>query len=116
MTQLKEKQAEKDAGAWSNLPPEQRQQQEADYHQLGMLARFHNVMGNETIHTLEYITRDIFHIFLNHIMVDRIAAMLNYFLVHLVCVAISRSILQTFSVNMSTFWIIFFVTIFFTKS
>ncbi len=50
----------------------------------GMLARFHNLMGNDTIHSLEIISREITRIFCRSAMVDRIAAMLNYFLVHLV--------------------------------
>jgi hypothetical protein len=49
-----------------------------------MLARFHNMMGRETINTLQMLTEDITEFFSHDIMVDRIAAMLNYFLVHLV--------------------------------
>ncbi|KAI5719721.1 hypothetical protein M8J76_013860 [Diaphorina citri] len=49
-----------------------------------MMARFDNILGNETIHTLEYLTSEIRSIFCHSTMVDRIAAMLNYFLFHLV--------------------------------
>jgi len=41
-------------------------------------------MANYTIYTLEIVTREIRDIFCHHVMVDRIAGMLNYFLEHLV--------------------------------
>lgn len=47
-------------------------------------SRFDNVLGRETIHTLEFLTSRITTIFCHPTMVDRIAAMLNYFLFHLV--------------------------------
>ena len=47
-------------------------------------SRFVNVLGRETIHTLEFLTSKITSIFCHPTMVDRIAAMLNYFLSHLV--------------------------------
>ena len=84
MTQIKEKQEEKDRGEWESLETQQRQEQEGMFRQLGMLARFHNIMGNDTIHSLEIISREIKNIFCHSAIVDRIAAMLNYFLVHLV--------------------------------
>ena len=84
MTQIKEKQEAKDRGEWEELETEQRQEQEGMYRQLSMLARFHNIMGNDTIRSLEIITREIKSIFCHNAIVDRIAAMLNYFLVHLV--------------------------------
>ncbi|XP_053392708.1 ubiquitin conjugation factor E4 A-like isoform X2 [Mercenaria mercenaria] len=84
MKQLKEKQAEKDGEAWQGMNPNQRQELEGNIRQLGMMARYHNVMGNMTILSLEMITREIKTIFCHEMMVDRIAAMLNYFLLHLV--------------------------------
>ncbi|KAI1295764.1 Ubiquitin conjugation factor E4 A [Halotydeus destructor] len=51
---------------------------------MGRLARFHNVIGKDTIDTLAWITADIKTIFCNHNMVDRVAGMLNYFLKYLV--------------------------------
>lgn len=47
-------------------------------------SRFDNILGMNTISTLEYLTEEIKTIFCHSTMVDRIAAMLNYFLVHLV--------------------------------
>ena len=87
MTQIREKQAERETGAWQGLPSAQRVEAENGYRHMSMLARFHNIMGNETIHALEMMTTEIRTIFTNAMMVDRIAAMLNYFLLHLVSVS-----------------------------
>lgn len=84
MSRLRDQQHARDSAEWSALPQQQRRESEANYQHTGMLARFHNVMGNETIHTLELLTRSIQSIFTHRTMVDRIAAMLNYFLLHLV--------------------------------
>jgi len=84
MTQIREKQTEHESGAWQSLSSAQRVEAENGYRHMSMLARFHNIMGNETIHALEMMTAEIRTIFSNSIMVDRIAAMLNYFLLHLV--------------------------------
>jgi hypothetical protein len=48
------------------------------------LARYHNIMGLETIQVLDKLTSEIRFVFLHPTMVDRIAAMLNYFLKNLV--------------------------------
>ncbi|CAN7979779.1 unnamed protein product [Ixodes pacificus] len=59
-------------------------QGEANMQHVGMLAHFHNVMGTETIRTLAWLTTEIKSLFCHPTMVDRIATMLNYFLLHLV--------------------------------
>jgi len=84
MQQIRTKQAEQEAGDWAQLPAQQRQENEANLRQIGSLARFHNIMGRDTIHILELITQTIKDIFLHDVLVDRIAAMLNHFLLHLV--------------------------------
>ncbi|XP_071105758.1 ubiquitin conjugation factor E4 A-like [Haliotis cracherodii] len=84
MSQIKEKQQEKERGDWNNLEPRQRQETDNNFRHLGMLARYHNVMANYTIHALELLTREIQSIFCHSMLVDRIAGMLNYFLLHLV--------------------------------
>ncbi|ELU16797.1 hypothetical protein CAPTEDRAFT_225184 [Capitella teleta] len=84
MAQIKEKQQERDAGSLQGLNPQQRQEAEANFQHLSMLARFHNMMGQDTIRTLVFITRHITSLFSHAVLVDRIAAMLNYFLLHLV--------------------------------
>ena len=85
MSQIKEKQEARDGGSWDDLGQQQRQQEENNLRQLAMLARFHNIMGNDTIHSLEMITQEVTSLFCHPVMVDRVAAMLNYFLLHLVC-------------------------------
>ena len=52
--------------------------------QVGMMARFHNIMGRDTIRCLELITQEIKEIFSHDVLSDRIAAMLNHFLLNLV--------------------------------
>uniref|UniRef100_UPI00358EB30C ubiquitin conjugation factor E4 A isoform X2 n=1 Tax=Myxine glutinosa TaxID=7769 RepID=UPI00358EB30C len=51
--------------------------------QLIQLARFHNVMALETLHTLACITPGVRMILVHPIMSDRVIAMLNHFLQHL---------------------------------
>ncbi|KAH3871035.1 ubiquitin conjugation factor E4 A-like [Dreissena polymorpha] len=84
MKQIKEKQQLMDGPDWSGLPQQRRQETESSMHQLRMMARYHNMMGNLTILTLEMLTKDICSIFCHRVMVERIASMLNYFLLHLV--------------------------------
>lgn len=86
MAQLREQQVQRGVdGSWPEVQPaSQRAQREASYQHTVMLARFHNMMGRETIRTLEMITAGIRAVFVHSTMVDRVAAMLNYFLLHLV--------------------------------
>ena len=84
MAQIKEKQAEQERGDWERQSASQRQETENEFHHLSMLARFHNIMGSETIQCLELLTKEIKTIFCHLMIVDRMAAMLNYFLLHLV--------------------------------
>ncbi|GLH02118.1 Ubiquitin conjugation factor E4 A [Gryllus bimaculatus] len=84
MAQLRQMQAAREAGEWENLPPQERDQNEGFLQHTGMIARFDNILGRETIHTLEFLTSEITSIFCHPTMVDRIASMLNYFLYHLV--------------------------------
>lgn len=94
MSQIKVKQQEKESGAWNGMTPQQKQEQEGLLRQLGMLARYHNVMANHTIHALQLLTTRITSIFCHPTFVDRIAAMLNYFLcclvrLYVLCVVVS---------------------------
>ena len=84
MSQIREKQQQRDAGDWQRLPAGERQRTENDFRHMGMIARFHNIMGNETIRVLGMLTSHIHTVFMHDVMVDRVAAMLNYFLKHLV--------------------------------
>uniref|UniRef100_A0A1Z5KVF0 Ubiquitin conjugation factor E4 A n=1 Tax=Ornithodoros moubata TaxID=6938 RepID=A0A1Z5KVF0_ORNMO len=80
MSRLRELQLQRESGAGGASAT----QAQGNVQYLGMLARFHNVMGTETISTLAWLTSGITSIFCHPTMVDRIAPMLNYFLVHLV--------------------------------
>ena len=84
MKQLKEMQQAREAGEWSRMTEQQRAQQQANYQHYGRLARFHNVMGHDTIETLAWLTEEVNSIFCSTTLVDRVAAMLNYFLKFLV--------------------------------
>lgn len=73
-----------DNGEWDSLPAQERQQNMANMQQIGMFARFDNILGRDTINILKLLTSEIDGIFCHASIVDRIAAMLNYFLLHLV--------------------------------
>lgn len=84
IAQIRTMQAARENGEWSNLPAEERTQNLSYLNHLGMIARFDNILGRETIHTLELLTSDITIVFTHSTMVDRVAGMLNYFLYNLV--------------------------------
>uniref|UniRef100_A0A2C9LVW6 Ubiquitin conjugation factor E4 A n=1 Tax=Biomphalaria glabrata TaxID=6526 RepID=A0A2C9LVW6_BIOGL len=81
---IKEKQQERERGDWRSLPEAQRHQEEANLQHISRLAQYHNVMGSATISSLRLITEEIKSIFCHPTFVDRMASMLNYFLVRLV--------------------------------
>ena len=84
MTQIRDKETERDSGAWSNLSETERQTAENEFRHMGMIARFRNVLAMETVRALGMLTQEIQEIFLHDVLVERLASMLNYFLVHLV--------------------------------
>lgn len=49
-----------------------------------MIARYDNILGRDTTNTLRLLTANATSVFTHTTMVDRVAAMLNYFLMHLV--------------------------------
>jgi len=54
MSKLREQSEQRtESGGWPDVPPAQRSQREASFQHMGMLARFHNLMGRETIQVLE---------------------------------------------------------------
>lgn len=85
-----EKQQESSYGAQQPNPQtlQQRQQlrseQESNLKHMIMLAKFHNFMSTKTIHAINMFTTQIKDIFCHDVLVDRIATMLNDFLLHLV--------------------------------
>ncbi|XP_038609695.1 ubiquitin conjugation factor E4 A [Tachyglossus aculeatus] len=84
LSKIKVQQIEKDRGEWDRLTPETRREKEASLQMFGQLARFHNIMSNETIGTLAFLTSEIKSLFVHPFLAERIISMLNYFLQHLV--------------------------------
>ncbi|CAG4971899.1 unnamed protein product [Colias eurytheme] len=84
MAQIRTLQTAQESGAWTNLPAQEREQNLANLSHTGMLARFDNILGRDTIRTLVRLTAHAPHLFCHPTLVERIASMLNYFLLHLV--------------------------------
>lgn len=49
-------QLERDRGDWEALAPNARSEKESSLRMFGELGRFHNIMSNETIGTLAFLT------------------------------------------------------------
>lgn len=84
MQQIRQLQSAQDKGEWENIPNNERQQNVSNLELLRMLAKIYNTVGRDTINILKLITTEIKVIFSHESMVDRIASMLNYFLLNLV--------------------------------
>ncbi|KAM9318195.1 ubiquitin conjugation factor E4 A isoform 2-T2 [Pholidichthys leucotaenia] len=84
LSKIKVLQLEKDRGEWESLTPDARREKESSLQMFGQLGRFHNIMSNETIGTLAFLTSEIKGIFVHPFLAERIISMLNYFLQHLV--------------------------------
>lgn len=84
MAQLKQMLTARENGDWEKLPQNERDQQTRNLQHVGMIAKFDNILGRETISTLKMLTTYIKSIFCHSTMVDRIASMLNYLLLQLV--------------------------------
>ena len=78
MKQIQEKEGEREG--WSELPAQERTEAERGFQHTGQLARYHNLMGGETIGVLELLTSSITAVITHPTLADRLAAMLNYFL------------------------------------
>jgi len=78
MKQIQEKEGEREG--WSELPAQERAEAERGFQHTGQLARYHNLMGGETIGVLELLTSSITAVITHPTLADRLAAMLNYFL------------------------------------
>jgi len=65
---------------WASLSAQERMDNERQYAHSGQLAKYHNLMGSETIAVLELMTSGIKSVITHPSMTDRLAAMLNYFL------------------------------------
>ncbi|XP_063063515.1 ubiquitin conjugation factor E4 A [Engraulis encrasicolus] len=84
LSKIKVLQLERDRGAWDELSPDARREKESSLQMFGQMGRFHNIMSNETIGTLAFLTSEIKGIFVHPFLAERIISMLNYFLQHLV--------------------------------
>uniref|UniRef100_A0A336LVS4 Ubiquitin conjugation factor E4 A n=1 Tax=Culicoides sonorensis TaxID=179676 RepID=A0A336LVS4_CULSO len=84
LQQIRTLQEAQDNGEWNNLPEPERRQNLQNLQQLGMHAKFDNILGRDTIKILKLLTTETKGIFCDSTFVDRIASMLNYFLLHLV--------------------------------
>ncbi|MGH0186297.1 UNVERIFIED_CONTAM: hypothetical protein FKN15_021545 [Acipenser sinensis] len=84
LSKIKVLQIERDRGEWDSLAPDARREKESSLQMFGQLARFHNIMSNETIGTLAFLTSEIKCLFAHPFLAERIISMLNYFLQHLV--------------------------------
>jgi len=78
MKQIQEKEGEREG--WISLPPTERAEAERGFQHIGQLARYHNLMGRETIAVLEMLTSSIKAVITHPTLADRLGAMLNYFL------------------------------------
>ncbi len=83
MKQIQEQQLDRERN-WGNLTTRERDQREGELMHLGRLAKYHNLMGTETIQMLDRLSGAMSAVFTHDTMVDRIASMLNYFLKNLV--------------------------------
>ncbi|XP_057694837.1 ubiquitin conjugation factor E4 A [Corythoichthys intestinalis] len=84
LSKIKILQLERDRGEWDELAPDARRERDSSLQMFGQLGRFHNIMSNETIGTLAFLTSEIKRIFVHPFLAERIISMLNYFLQHLV--------------------------------
>ena len=81
LEKIKIKQQELASG---NLSSQERSQVDANLRHMIMLARFHNIMSKMTIRSIKLLSTEIADFFCEIILVDRVATMLNDFLLHLV--------------------------------
>lgn len=84
LQQIRQLQQAQDNGEWDSLPANEREQNLANLQHVGNFARIDNILGRDTINILKLLTSEVPEIFCHATMVDRIASMLNYFLLHLV--------------------------------
>lgn len=68
-----------DQEGWAARPQQERQEREAEFRQLRRLLRSNLTLAVVHIRMMSYTSKDIAHPFLRPEMVERVAAMLNYF-------------------------------------
>ncbi|XP_041979674.1 ubiquitin conjugation factor E4 A [Aricia agestis] len=84
MAQIRTLQTEQESGAWDSLSAQERAARVSSLSHTGTLARFDNLLGRDTVRALVRLTAHAPKLFAHDTLADRVAAMLNYFLMHLV--------------------------------
>ncbi|XP_062518757.1 ubiquitin conjugation factor E4 A-like [Corticium candelabrum] len=84
LRKVKEGQRAQDQGEWADLPDAQRRERVSDFRLDEHMATANNVLSCKTVEALCYLTQEIQRPFVLPSMVDRVVAMLNYFLLLLV--------------------------------
>ena len=72
-----------DDAAWAARPPRERQERESTFRQTRRHLRSNLTLAMVHVRMMGYTSREIAHPFLRSEMVERVAAMLNYFLLYL---------------------------------
>lgn len=72
-----------DDAAWAARPPQERQERESTFRQTRRHLRSNLTLAMVHVRMMGYTSREIAHPFLRSEMVERVAAMLNYFLLYL---------------------------------
>lgn len=83
LKQIRKLQQAQDNGDWEGLTRTEIQQNRSNLMHIGSIARMYNILGRDTINILKLLTSEVPEIFGHSTMVDRVAAMLNYFLLNL---------------------------------
>jgi len=71
---------EKGCEAWNSLSQEEKEHKEAQLSEYSQHAKQYNIMAKETLHVIQYVTRDIKSPFVCLSMMESMASFLNYFL------------------------------------
>lgn len=86
LAQIKTLENERDTGEWDELNQREKMAKEAELKQIGTMAKYHNILSNDTVDTLVYLTAApaVKDLFSNPSLADRVAVMLDDFLLKLV--------------------------------
>ncbi|XP_071957328.1 ubiquitin conjugation factor E4 A-like [Antedon mediterranea] len=84
LKKIRELELTKESPEWEAMSTVDRLQHDANLRTQGKIAKFFNIMANESIKVLSYVSSEIKDVFTHSSMVDRVAAMFNDFLVKLI--------------------------------
>lgn len=86
LAQIKTLENERDTGEWDELDQREKMAKESELKQIGTMAKYHNILSNDTVDTLVYLTEatEVKDLFSNPSLGDRVAVMLDDFLLKLV--------------------------------